>query len=67
MQQYSNYTYLPLTTREAAGTKKVYVQDLITSGEMEYYLGNKIDPATTHVFLCGTRRRGRGPTGDRPG
>jgi ferredoxin--NADP+ reductase len=53
MQRYSNYTYLPLTTREAAGTKKVYIQDLITSGELEYYLGHKFDPAATHVYLCG--------------
>jgi ferredoxin--NADP+ reductase len=53
MQQYSNYTYLPLTTREAAGTRKVYIQDLITSGELEYYLGHKFDPSQTHVFLCG--------------
>jgi ferredoxin--NADP+ reductase len=53
MEQFSNYTYLPLTTREAGVTKKVYIQDLITSGELEYYLGQKFDPATTHVFLCG--------------
>jgi len=53
MEQFSNYTYLPLTTREAGVTKKVYIQDLITSGELEYYLGHKFDPATTHVFLCG--------------
>jgi ferredoxin--NADP+ reductase len=53
MQQFPNYTYLPLTTREAGATKKVYIQDLITSGELEYYLGSKLDAAKTHVFLCG--------------
>lgn len=53
MTQFPNYTYLPLTTREAGVTKKVYIQDLITSGELEYYLGHQFDPAKTHVFLCG--------------
>lgn len=53
MQEYPNYTYLPLATREAGAAKKVYIQDLITGGELEYYLGHKFDPAATHVFLCG--------------
>ena len=54
MRRYPNYKYLPLTTREA-GTdgQKVYIQDLITSGELEEQLGEPLDPATTHVFLCG--------------
>jgi len=53
MERYKNYRYLPLTTREASGTKKVYIQDVITSGELEEALGDKLDPARTHVFLCG--------------
>lgn len=53
MRQFPNYKYLPLTTREAAVTKKVYIQDVITSGELEDQLGAPLDPATTHVFLCG--------------
>ncbi len=53
MKQFPNYTYLPLTTREAGATKKVYVQDLLTSGELESHLGETLDPAKTHVFLCG--------------
>ena len=54
MRRYPNYTYLPLTTREADTIgKKVYIQDLITSGQMEERLGQALDPARTHVFLCG--------------
>jgi ferredoxin--NADP+ reductase len=53
-RRYSNYKYLPLTTREADTLKhKVYIQDLLTSGQMEELLGDALDPARTHVFLCG--------------
>ena len=54
MGRYPNYTYLSLTTREGQGPGgKVYIQDLISSGELERQLGRPLDPATTHVFLCG--------------
>lgn len=54
MKRHENYHYLPLTTREGTGPGgKVYIQDLITSGELEKRLGNPLDPRTTHVFLCG--------------
>lgn len=54
MRRYPNYSYLSLTTREAVNTgQKVYIQDLITSGQMEQRLGDTLDPARTHVFLCG--------------
>jgi len=53
MGQYPNYRYLGLTTREAGATTKVYIQDLIASGELEEHLGTRLDPSTTHVFLCG--------------
>src|SRR5690349_9085965 len=53
MQQFPNYKYLALTTREATLTKKVYIQDVITSGELEEQLGAPLDPAKSHVFLCG--------------
>ncbi|MFO0841252.1 MAG: ferredoxin--NADP reductase [Gemmataceae bacterium] len=54
MGRHLNYKYLPLTTREGVGPGgKVYIQDLITSGELEKQLGATLDPATTHVFLCG--------------
>jgi ferredoxin--NADP+ reductase len=54
VRRYPNYTYLSLTTREAlkAG-QKVYIQDLITSGQLEEKLGRPLQPATTHVYLCG--------------
>lgn len=53
MTRHANYKYLGLTTREAGMTKKVYIQDLISSGELEEHLGAALDPAKTHVFLCG--------------
>jgi ferredoxin--NADP+ reductase len=54
MRRYHNYTYVPLTTREPETVnRKVHIQDLITSGALEERLGGRLDPATTHVFLCG--------------
>jgi len=52
-QHNSQYRYLQLTTREAKAGQKVYIQDLITSGELENALGSRLDPENTHVFLCG--------------
>ena len=52
--RYPNYTYLPLTTREPENLEnKVYIQDLILSGDLEKVLGASLDPANTQVFLCG--------------
>lgn len=54
MGRYPNYTYLSLTTREADTVKhKVYIQDLISSGQLEERLGAPFNPAQTHVYLCG--------------
>ncbi len=53
MRQFPNYKYLPLTTREPGLTKKVYIQDVIAGGELEAHLGAPLDPANTHIFLCG--------------
>jgi ferredoxin--NADP+ reductase len=54
MRRYPGYTYLPLTTREPETIgAKVYIQDLITSGQLEERLGRPLDPRTTHVYLCG--------------
>jgi len=53
VKQFPNYQYLGLTTRELTQPGKVYIQDLIQSGELETYLGDTLDPARTHVFLCG--------------
>jgi len=56
MKQFPQYKYLPLTTRENLSEGKMYIQDLITSGELAGHLaerGGSFDPASTHVFLCG--------------
>lgn len=66
MKRYPSYTYLPLTTREAETvTNKVYIQDLISSGEMEQRLGETLDPARTHVYLCGNPKMIGVPEKDR--
>jgi ferredoxin--NADP+ reductase len=66
MRRYPNYTYLSLTTREADTVKhKVYIQDLITSGQLEERLGAPLDPARTHVYLCGNPKMIGVPVKDR--
>lgn len=60
-RRYSNYRYLPLTTREPINLDrslpnfigKQYIQKLIESGQLETVLGHPLDPRRTHVFLCG--------------
>jgi ferredoxin--NADP+ reductase len=66
MRRYSHYQYVSLTTREADTIdRKVYIQDLIVSGELESRLGQPLDPARTHVFLCGNPSMIGVPTRDR--
>jgi ferredoxin--NADP+ reductase len=66
MRRYPRYTYLSLTTREADRVgHKVYIQDLITSGQLEERLGDLLDSARTHVFLCGNPKMIGVPTVDR--
>jgi ferredoxin--NADP+ reductase len=66
MKKYPNYVYLPLTTRETETiNQKVYIQDLLSSGEMERRLGVPLDPATTNVFLCGNPKMIGVPEKDR--
>ncbi len=66
MRRYPSYTYLSLTTREAQTVKhKVYIQDLIESGQLEEQLGQALDPQRTHVFLCGNPKMIGVPTKDR--
>lgn len=56
-QRFPNYRYLGLTTREPANTQnKVYIQDLLESGELESTLGRPLVPGSTHFFLCGNPR-----------
>jgi ferredoxin--NADP+ reductase len=66
MRRYPNYTYLSLTTREAETvTHKVYIQDLLMSGQLEERLGQTLDPAHTHVYLCGNPKMIGVPEKDR--
>lgn len=66
MQRYPRYTYLSLTTREAETVKhKVYIQDLITSGQLAERLGQPLKPETTHVYLCGNPKMIGVPTKDK--
>lgn len=66
MRRYPRYSYLPLTTREPESiAHKVYIQDLITSGQLEERLGQPLDPDRTHVFLCGNPRMIGVPVKDR--
>ena len=53
-ERHPTYQYVVLTTREPENEgNKVYIQDMITSGRLEEELGRPLDPANTHVFLCG--------------
>jgi len=66
VRRYPNYTYLSLTTREAETVRqKVYIQDLITSGQLEDRLGQALDPQRAHVFLCGNPQMIGVPAKDR--
>jgi ferredoxin--NADP+ reductase len=66
MRRYRNYAYLSLTTREADTVQhKVYIQDLISSGQLEQRLGQRLEPTQTHVFLCGNPKMIGVPLKDR--
>jgi len=66
MRRFPSYTYLSLTTREADTVKhKVYIQDLLASGQLEEELEQGLDPARTHVYLCGNPKMIGVPTKDR--
>jgi ferredoxin--NADP+ reductase len=66
MRRYPKYTYLSLTTREPElKGQKVYIQDMITSGQLEERLGQALDPRRAHVFLCGNPRMIGVPEKDR--
>ena len=51
-RRYTNFHYLPLPTREPDVPKR-YIQDLINDDVFEKEFGVALDPATTHVFMCG--------------
>src|SRR5579871_2215606 len=66
MRRYPSYTYLALTTREAESKEhKVYIQDLITSGQLEERIAKPLDPERTHVYLCGNPKMIGVPTVNR--
>jgi ferredoxin--NADP+ reductase len=66
MKRYPNYKFLSLTTREVHNLDhKVYIQDLISSGQLEEFLGAKLNPENTHVFLCGNPKMIGVPNVDR--
>ena len=49
-----NYHYITLTTRESHNlNRKVYIQDLVRTGELEEQAGIVLDPEKTHVYICG--------------
>ena len=51
---YPNYSYFPITTREADTiNNKVYIQDVITSGMLDETLGHEPHPDKSQFFLCG--------------
>ena len=49
---FPNLTYIHLTTREK-GTPKVYIQDLLKTGELEKRIGETICPQRHSFYLCG--------------
>lgn len=51
-ERFANYHYLPLVTREP-DEDKLYIQDVIREDMLADRFGVRLDPATTHVFLCG--------------
>ena len=65
MDRHENYKYIGLATREPGATGKVYIQDCITGGRIEEALGGRLDPARTHVFLCGNPSMIGVPTKDK--
>ena len=60
-RHFRQYRYLPLTTREPENIDhthpnyvgKQYLQTLFLSGKLAEMADDPLDPANTHVFLCG--------------
>ena len=50
--RYPNYHYLPLPTRED-GVPKRYIQDVLANDGFAEAFGVELDPANTHVYMCG--------------
>ncbi len=60
-RRYENYTYRTLNTREPENLDpsrpeyvgKRYLQEYFESSDFEHEMGLKLDPAVTHIYLCG--------------
>jgi ferredoxin/flavodoxin---NADP+ reductase len=53
-KRYPNFKYITLTTREKSTIdRKVYIQDLVSSGELEKLTGWELRSESTHVYMCG--------------
>lgn len=61
MKEFSQYRYLPFTTRDPENLDqahpqyvgKQYIQDMFLSGQLAEAAGDPLSPSNTHVFLCG--------------
>lgn len=51
-ERFDNFTYLPIPTREP-DVEKRYIQDVVRTDFTPDNLGFELDPANTHVFVCG--------------
>lgn len=80
MDRFPQYCYLAMTTRDPENLDplhpcyvgKQYLQDMFTSGQLAEMAGDPLDPANTHVFLCGNPAmiglvKAGDPTPSRPG
>jgi ferredoxin--NADP+ reductase len=54
-----------VTTRDPGQANKRYLQDLLTSGELDHRLGSALDPQSTQVYLCGNPKMIGAPIIDR--
>lgn len=52
-RMWSDYRYVPLSTRQPVDGVKRHVQDVLLSSDVEALIGFELDPDRTHVFLCG--------------
>jgi ferredoxin--NADP+ reductase len=53
MKRFPQCHYVSVATREGTPGEKVYLQDMLESGDLEKRTGTRFDPERTHVFICG--------------
>jgi ferredoxin/flavodoxin---NADP+ reductase len=73
-QLFSNYRYFNLITRDTSAAREddreahgIRLQEFLTSGQMEEFLGQPLVPGEWHVFLCGSPAMIGLPTHERTG